>query len=175
MMNTVELDYEIIKNIQPLVIKSRPSKKNARFFPRLVRPAHNHAIQPGHGKREASLIGMYRQRQEYSVISTESIKDAQGNELHVFLREENRKYIDSNIKRFRTRYRDEVGVQIGFNESTSELYYPLDQKPDLWWDLESGILWSFDKKFMKNLPEYLEALKENDILGGIKWFGEEVE
>jgi hypothetical protein len=42
--------------------------------------------------------------------------------------------------------------------------------PDLWWDLENGVIWSFDKKFMTRIMDHLnESLKlvkdkEEDIL-----------
>jgi hypothetical protein len=167
-------DTILARVIQPLSIKERPAKKNAKIFTKLVRPVHNHVNTPAYGKRELSLRLMYQNRQGYSLISVESIKDEQGNPLYVFLEESNQHYIET-LAILRKKYRHYAGMQIGFNESNPEFFSALDAKPDLWWNLNANIIWSFDKKFMKNMKEYLNAYQEpEDInrLRPIAWFSE---
>jgi hypothetical protein len=177
MFFNAEYEQEImisVKNIQPLAIKARPSKKNAEIFTKLVSPVNNLATGPEFNKRELCLYNMFQNRQNYLLITIDDIKDEQGNPLYVFLKESDLHFTETLVL-LRKKYRDYVGTQIGFNESKPDFNPLSGGKPDLWWNLNLGILWSFDKKFMKNMKEYLDAYQvfETDCrLRSISWFSE---
>ncbi len=169
--NQEENDHRLIKNIMALAIKARPAKKNAETFASLVRPIYHHAEPiPQLWRVSDCLRQMYGQLEKYTVMAVDILNEQQ-EPLFVFGREPNEEYL-ATLKKLRSRYHDYAGVYVGFNESKVESRNPLNGTPDLWWDIEEQIIWSFDKRFMKNLPYYFRAFEkyETDIhLRGKSW------
>lgn len=74
--------------------------------------------------------------------------------MSVFTDEEFDVYVSKYLlPMYRGEYSRELKEDTYFPEAPSYV----SSRPDLWWDIENHVMWSFHKPFMNRLPAYLQA------------------
>ena len=90
----------------------------------------------------------YRQSKIEAIMENDAVLRL----FHNFNDEDLAKYTKYLLQMRGDQYALQTKENVGFDPNS--YYY---KRTDFWWDIENHVMWSFDKEFMKRLPQHLEV------------------